>query len=122
MVLAFSDSATTRAHKSIRCESRNTDAPVTGCSKLTNSSRICLIALRFQLFIAFTERKKKVPFSMAIGNGELVQECFHKHLRMGTARMKKDKETDEGSKKRGVSMEKSKAGTKKKMSRRPITS
>ena len=50
----------------------------------STSSRICLIALRFQLFIAFTERKKKVPFSMAIGNGELMHECFPKHLRMGT--------------------------------------
>ena len=55
---------------------------------IISSSRICLIALRFQLFIAFTERKKKVPFSMAIGNGELMHECFPKHLRMGTARMK----------------------------------
>ena len=53
-----------------------------------SSSGICLIELRFQLFIAFPERKKKVPFSMATGNGELVQECFPKHLRMGTARMK----------------------------------
>ena len=59
---------------------------------------------------------------MAIGNGELMHECFPKHSRMGTARMKLDKETGEGGKKRGVSMEKSKAGTKKKMSRRPITS
>ena len=50
---------------------------------------------------------------MDIGNGELMHECFPKHLRMGTARMKKDKETDEEGKKRGVSMEKSKAGTKK---------
>ena len=56
--------------------------------KGSSSSRICLIALRFQLFIAFTERKKKVPFSMAIGNGELMHECFFKHLRMRTARMK----------------------------------
>ena len=59
---------------------------------------------------------------MAIGNGELMHECFPKHLRMGTANMKYDKETDEGGKKRGVSMEKSKAGTNKKKSRRPITS
>ena len=51
---------------------------------LRSSSRICLIALRFQLFIAFTERKKEVPFSMAIGNGELMHECFPKNLRMGT--------------------------------------
>ena len=32
---------------------------------------------------------------MAIGNGELVHECFPKHSRMGTARIKLAKETDE---------------------------
>ena len=54
----------------------------------TSGSRICLMVLRFQLFIAFTERKVKVPFSMAIGNLELMHECFPKHLRMETTRMK----------------------------------
>ena len=34
-----------------------------------------------------TVGKKQVPFSMAIRN-ELMHECFLKHLRMGTARMK----------------------------------
>ena len=34
---------------------------------------------------------------------------FPKHFRMGTARMTKDKETDEEGKKRGVSMERTKA-------------
>ena len=58
---------------------------------------------------------------MAIGHGELMHECFPKHSRMGTARTKQDKHTDEEGKKRGVSMERSKAGTKKR-SRRPITS
>ena len=33
-------------------------------------------------------RKDKVPFSMTIGNGELMHEGFLKHLRMGIARMK----------------------------------
>ena len=47
---------------------------------------------------------------MAIGNGELVHECFLKHSRMGTARMKLDKETDEDCKKRGVSMARSPDG------------
>ena len=68
------------------------------------------LALRFQLFIAFTERKK-VPFSVTIGNGELMHECFPKHLSMGKARTKYDEETDEDGKKRGVSMERSKADT-----------
>ena len=39
---------------------------------------------------------------------------------MGTARMNQDKETDQEGTKRGVSVKKSKAGTKK-MSRKPIT-
>ena len=52
---------------------------------------------------------------MAIGNGELMQECFPKLLRMGTAKMKQDIETwyEEG-KKRGVSIERSKTGMNKK--------
>ena len=55
----------------------------------SSSSRICLIALRLELFIAnYSLRKKKVPFSMAIGNGELMRECFPKHSHMGTARLK----------------------------------
>ena len=62
------------------------------------------------------ERKNEVPFSMAIGNGELMHECFPKHSRMGTARMKEDNGTDEDDKKRGVIMEKSKAGIKKEVS------
>ena len=39
--------------------------------------------------------KNKVPLSMAIGNEELVHECFPKYSRMGRAKMKYDKETDE---------------------------
>ena len=35
-----------------------------------------------------TVGKKQVPFRMAIGNVELMHECFPKHSRMGTARMK----------------------------------
>ena len=79
-----------------------------------------------QLFLVFhseyilctcscTVGKTQVPFSMVIGNGELMHECFPKHLRMGTARMKYDKETDEDGKTRGVSMERSRAGTKKRI-------
>ena len=50
---------------------------------------------------------------MAIGHGELMHECFPEHSRMGTARTKSDKETDDDGKKKGVSMERSKAGTNK---------
>ena len=42
-----------------------------------------------------------------------MHECFPKHSRMGTAKMKWDFETDEEGKKRGASMERSKEGTKK---------
>ena len=38
--------------------------------------------------IVHQERKKEVPFSMAIGNGELTHECFPNHSLMGTTRMK----------------------------------
>ena len=64
------------------------------------------------IFSCIKERNE-VPFSMAIGNGELIHECFPKHSRMGTARMKEDNETDEDGQKKGVSMEKSTAGTNK---------
>ena len=50
---------------------------------------------------------------MAIGHGVLMHECFPKLSRMGTGRAKSDKETDEDGKKRGVSMERRKAGTNK---------
>ena len=42
-----------------------------------------------------------------------MHECFPKHSHKGTARMKYDKETDEEVEKRGVSIERSKAGTEK---------
>ena len=75
------------------------------------------------VFSCTKERKEEVPFSyfsMAIGYGGLMHECFPKHSRMGTARMKEEKETGEEGKKRGVSLEGSKASTNKKF-RRPIT-
>ena len=64
------------------------------------------------IFSCTKERNEEVPFSMAIGNEELMHECFPKHSRMGTARLKSDNGTDEYGQKRGASMEKSKAGTK----------
>ena len=47
---------------------------------------------------------------MSIGNEELMDECSPKHSCMGTARNKYDQVTEEGKKKRGVSMERSKVG------------
>ena len=51
---------------------------------------------------------------MAIGNGELMHKWFPKHWSIGTPRMKKDEETDEEGKKRGLSIERRIAGTKNK--------
>ena len=39
--------------------------------------------------------RKKAVFSMAIGNEELMHECFPKHSRLKKARMKYDKVTEE---------------------------
>ena len=49
------------------------------------------------LVVALSGKSKySILFGMAIGNGELkTYEWFPKHLRMGTARMKYDKETNE---------------------------
>ena len=72
---------------------------------------------------SFTVGKtKQVSFSMTIGNEELTHKCFPKHvfLYLISARKKYDKGTDKEGKKRGVSMKRSKAGTKKKY-RWPIT-
>ena len=53
----------------------------------------CLLLLFSLVLIAGTSpqksisaRREQVPFSMAIGNVELMRECFPKHPRMGTAR------------------------------------
>ena len=50
---------------------------------------------------------------MAMGNVKLMHKCFLKHLRMGTARMKKAKETEERWQIR-LNMERSKVGTQEK--------
>ena len=55
---------------------------------------------------------------MAIGNGELLHECSPKHSRMGTERMKQEKETEIEGKKRGVFVWKKIQRARKKL-RRP---
>ena len=52
---------------------------------------------------SYTSGKKQVPLIMDIGNGELTHERPPKHPRMGTARMKQEKETEEEGK-RGVNI------------------
>ena len=55
-----------------------------------------LLLYYFQFFAATTHgalvvalsEKSQVPFGTAIGNEELMHECFPNHSRMGTARMK----------------------------------
>ena len=57
---------------------------------------LILIALHVQnVFTVIVEQREQVPFSMAIENGELMQDCSLEHLRMGTARLKNDNETEE---------------------------
>ena len=58
------------------------------------------------------ELRKQVPFGMAIENVELMHECFPKHFRMGTARIKEHNETDEDGKQKRVKMESRKVDTK----------
>ena len=55
--------------------------------------RFC--GLQFSYLIAGTSpqksigaRREQVPFSTAVENGELMHECFPKHSRIGTARLK----------------------------------
>ena len=56
--------------------------------------------LRFQFFVAITERGKQFPLSMAIGNEELMHECCPQHLRMKTVKKKllRKDTADEGKK------------------------
>ena len=49
---------------------------------------------------------------MAIGKMDVMHECFPEHLRMGIARMRYDKDTEEECTKRRANMEESTAGTK----------
>ena len=58
------------------------------------------------------ERSEQVPFSMAIKNVELMQECFPKHLSMGTARMKQGREAEEKGRKKIVNGKRSTPGKK----------
>ena len=52
--------------------------------------------------ISFREKNKYHIVCMTVENVELMHECFPKHLRMGTARMKEDKDTEEEGHKRTV--------------------
>ena len=53
------------------------------------------------------ERRNNVSLTMAIEKVELVQQCFSKHLRIGTARMKEYREIQEEEKQERVKMERS---------------
>ena len=75
---------------------------ITNLTYTYNPSTIIVAVFDSQHFDHFDHvmsQKKKVPFSMAIEKGELMHECFPKHLCMGTARIKLDKEIKEDSKK-----------------------
>ena len=56
--------------------------------RLRVSLKFCFNNTLFPDLIAvFAERREQVPFSKAIGNVELMHECFIKHLLMRTATM-----------------------------------
>ena len=67
---------------------------------------------------SISARREQVPFSMAIGNGELMHECFPKHPRMGVWENTRqlDNETEEEGKKRRINVERSSADTKERSS------
>ena len=56
---------------------------------------------------------------MAIEKVEFMHECFHKHLCMGTVRKREDKEKEKEGKQKRVKTERSKVGTKPKISQKP---
>ena len=78
----------------------------------TSGTTPIIVAVGHLYFLLSQREKKEAPFRMVVGIGELMQECFPKHSRIGTARIKYDKETEEG-KKKDMSMERSNAGTNK---------
>ena len=65
------------------------------------------------LIAVFAQQREQVPFSMAMGNVELMHEYFPKHLYMGTGRMKLDIEIEKEGDKRRVNMKRTPAGRKK---------
>ena len=57
----------------------------------TSGAMPIIVAFGTRLFFLAPKREKpidEVQFSMAIRNVELMHECFPKHSRMGTARIK----------------------------------
>ena len=89
--------------------------------KTYDSRHVVVVCLDFDR-LSFCQSKDYFAMKKEGTAGELMHEWFPKYPGMGRARMKRDKETDEEGKKRGASEKRSKAGTKKRKSRRPITS
>ena len=54
----------------------------------TSGTKPIIVSAGHVYILMHQREKEEVPFSMAIGNRELMHECFPKHSRMGTARMK----------------------------------
>ena len=55
---------------------------------VTSARASVAISYRILFCVVALSEKKEVPFSMAIGNEQLMHKCFLKHSRMGTAKMK----------------------------------
>ena len=54
----------------------------------TSKTISIIVAAGHVYFLMHQRQKKEVPFSMAVGNEKLMQECFPKHSLTETARMK----------------------------------
>ena len=93
------------------------------CSRQPRSARryrgdkVCLFSLVFDSRHVNTKEywcpKRTSSIQYDYKNGELMHDCSPKHLRMGTARLKQDNETEEESKKMRMNVERSTADTKK---------
>ena len=46
---------------------------------VTSGTMPVIVAVGHHYFLLYRREKKEVPFSMAVGNGELMQECFPPH-------------------------------------------
>ena len=77
----------------------------------------CRESLRPKRSSRFAKRASTIRYGDR--NLELIHECFPKHLGMGTAIIKKDKETEEEGKKRGVNICKYVKCSRKQNSHRP---
>ena len=76
----------------------------------TSGAMTKIVPVRHGFFLLYQREKNELLFIMDTGIGDLMHECFDKYSRMGTARMKYDKESEDEGKKRGLLKETDKEG------------